>query len=153
MFCKNCGKDIGDAKFCQYCGSSNEEKQTNITVNLIQEDFVKKIKEKIFEIGHEKLLKLTSLIATIISIIVRIAKNEIETVYGVVLTQDDYFVISDIGRKYMIVVILIQLAISVLLYNNAKKAQAIVSKKTLLLVAASIIIQIFAMILRLPAPY
>lgn len=151
MFCKNCGKDIGEAKFCQYCGSSNDD-NTNITVNLVQKDFIKTVKEKIALIGREKLIKLTAIIAAIINVIIRVANNEIEVVYSL-LAQDDYFVVSDTGRKYMLIVIAIQVIVSALLYSNAKKSQIAISKKATILSVVSITVQLFAMLLRLPAPY
>ena len=40
------------------------------------------LKDKIKQIGQEKLIKLTSIISTIINIIIRIANNEIEVVYN-----------------------------------------------------------------------
>ena len=103
MFCKNCRKDIGDAKFCQYCGNQNDS-NPNATVNLIQNDLFATIKDKIKQIGQVKLIKLTSIISTIINIIIRIVNNEIEVVYNF-LAQDDYLVISESGRSYMLIVI------------------------------------------------
>lgn len=151
MFCKNCGKDIGEAKFCQYCGSSNDV-NNNITINLVQNDFIKTIKEKIVQIGQEKLIKLTAIIATIINVIIRVVNNEIEVVYSL-LAQDDYFVVSDTGRTYMLIVIAIQVVLSTLLYSNAKKSQILISKKATVLSVILIAVQIFAILLRLPAPY
>ena len=32
MFCSKCGKDIGDAKFCSYCGASVENEGTDAKI-------------------------------------------------------------------------------------------------------------------------
>lgn len=149
MFCKNCGKDIGEARFCQFCGTPSDE-SNNITVNVVQNDFIKTLGEKIAQIGQEKLITLIAIISTIINIIIRIANNEIVTVYSL-LAQDDYFVISNTGRTYMLLVIVIQIITHILLYNNAKKNQSIVSKKSIALAIILIAIQVFAMLLKLPA--
>lgn len=151
MFCKNCGKDIGDAKFCQYCGNQNDS-NPNVTVNLIQNDLFATIKDKIKQIGQVKLIKLTSIISTIINIIIRIVNNEIEVVYNF-LAQDDYLVISESGRSYMLIVIALQIIISLFLYRNAKKEQTNISMKVIALFVISLVIQVLAMVLRIPAPY
>lgn len=151
MFCKNCGKDIGEARFCQFCGTASDG-NNNITVNIVQNDFIKTFKDKVMQIGEEKLIKLTAIIATIINVIIRVVNNEIEVVYSL-LTQDDYFVISDTGRIYMLMIIAIQIIASVLLYNNARKNQTVVSKKCVILSVTLVAVQIFVMLLRLPAPY
>lgn len=152
VFCKNCGKEIGDAKFCQYCGSSNDHNAT-VTINLVQNDLFTTIKEKIMQIGHEKLIKLIAWISTIINLIIRVVKNEIEVVYSVTYAQDDYYVISESGRNYMLLVIALQIILSVFLYRNAKKKEIAVSKKVIVLSAILLGIQILAMVMRFPAPY
>ena len=151
MYCKKCGKDIGEAKFCQYCGNSNDC-TVGENVNSPNNDFLTTIKNKIKEIGHEKLIKLIAFFSVVISVIIRIIHNEIETVYDI-LVQEDYFVVSDIGRKYMLFMVVVQCVLSAFLYTNAKKEQTIVSKKTVFLFAVSLAVQILAMVLRFPAPY
>lgn len=151
MFCKNCGKDIGDAKFCQYCGSQNEG-NPNVTVNLIQNDLFTTIKDKIKQIGQGKLIKLISIISILINIIIRIVNNEIKVVYNF-LAQDDYLVISESGRNYMLIVIALQTIISLFLYRNARKEETNISKNVIILFVISLVIQVLAMVLQLPAPY
>ena len=151
MYCKNCGKDIGDAKFCQYCGNQNDG-NANVTVKLIGSDLFTTIEDKIKQIGHEKLIKLTLMLSTVINIILRILNNEIEVVYNF-LAQDDYYVLSESGRNYILIVIALQIIISLFLYRNAKKAQTLISKKVIVLFVISLVIQVWVMVLRLPAPY
>lgn len=151
MFCKNCGKDIGDAKFCPYCGSQNEG-NPNVTVNLSQNYLFTTFKDKIKQIGQGKLIKLISIISIIINIIIRIVNNEIKVVYNF-LAQDDYFVISESGRNYMLFVIALQIIISIFLYQNAKKEQTNISKNVIVLFVISLVIQVLTMVLQLPAPY
>ena len=151
MFCKNCGKDIGDANFCQYCGYSNDS-NPNITVNLIQKDLLETVKDKIKQIGHSKLIKIVAIISAIISVIIRIVSNEIEVVYYA-LAQDDYLVVSESGRKYMVILIALQAIITLFLFSNAKKEQIKNSRGTITLFIISLLIQILSMVLRFPAPY
>lgn len=152
MYCKNCGKDIGDAKFCQYCGSQNEG-NPNVTVNLIQNDLFTTIKDKIKQIGQEVLIKFIAAIAVVINLIIRIANNEIEVVYSITFAQDDYFVVSQSGRNYMLIVCALQIIVSLFLFQNAKKEQNNISKKAIVLFVISLAVQVLAMTLRIPAPY
>lgn len=151
MYCKNCGKDIEDAKFCQYCGKPNNE-NLNVTVNVIQKDLLTTVKGKIKQIGQGKLIKLITIIATIINIIIRIVNNEIKVVYSL-LSQEDYFVVSEKGRTYMLIIIVLEIITTFCLYKNAKKDKTKISKGTFVLLVFSLIIQILAMLLQLPAPY
>ncbi len=154
MFCRNCGKDIGDAKFCQYCGkpSGEESKNTHWLQNELFIGIKNKIKQIIKGIGQEKLLNLIAWISAIMSIVIRIVNNEIKTVYDF-LTQEDYFVVSENGRKYMLIIIVFQIVISLLLYGNAKKERINISKTTIVLFFVSLVIQILATVVKLPAPY
>ena len=151
MFCKNCGKDIGDAKFCQYCGGSNDS-TPNVIVNISRNDLFATIKDKIKQIGQEKLIKVISIVAAAVSIIIRIVHNEIEVVYNF-LAQDDYYVVSSTGRIYMLIVMALQVVLSLFLYKSAKNEQVKISKKTIIVFTIFLAIQVLAMILRIPAPY
>ena len=151
MFCKNCGKDIGDAKFCQHCGNSNES-IPKITVEVSQKDFFAVVKDKIKQIGQGKLLKVISIIAAIVNIVIRVVNNEIEVVYYA-LAQDDFFVLSEEGRKYMIIVIALQSVLALFLHSNARKENVIIPNSSRVIFVVSLIIQVLAMVLRLPAPY
>lgn len=35
MYCKQCGKEMGDAKFCPHCGASREGAQQPVVVNVV----------------------------------------------------------------------------------------------------------------------
>ena len=151
MFCKNCGKDIGDAKFCQYCGYSNDI-NPNTTANPNQNNLFTTIKDGINQIGYNKLIDFLSMISAIISIAIRIINNEIEVIYYF-LAQDDYFVISESGRKYIIIVIALQTIITLFYFLCTKKEQIKNPTQTIVLFIVSLVIQILAMMLRIPAPY
>lgn len=152
MFCQNCGKDMGGAKFCQYCGGSNDA-PPSVTVNLIQNDVFTTLRDKIKQIGQERLIKFIAVMAAVINVIIRIANNEIEVVYSVTFAQDDYLVLSESGRNYMLIVCALQIVISLFLFRNAKKEQTHISKKAIVLFVISLAIQVLAMVLRVPAPY
>ena len=151
MFCRNCGKEIGDAKFCPHCGQisgieapvAKEEKFSDLLVIL---------KKKIGKIGHERLIRIIACIATVINIIIRITENEIEVV-RVALAYDDYYVISEDGKTKMLIVLGIHILAAVLLWYDGKKSSISVSKKTVIISLALLVIQIVAMLLRFPAPY
>ena len=151
MFCRNCGKDIGDAKFCQYCGKQKDG-DSAITIKLVQSDFIKTAIKRIDAIGTDKLIASLAAVSAIISIIIRFLNTEILTVYHV-FAEDDYFTISKRGRTSILVVVIIQTLISFLLYRNAKKAEGSIAKRSIILFIISLLIQIMAMILKFPAPY
>ncbi len=104
------------------------------------------------QIGHEKLIKLIAWISTFINLIIRVVKNEIEVVYNF-LAQDDYYVVSESGRNYMLLVFALQIILSAFVYRNAKKKEIVVSKKVIVLSVVLLAIQILAMVMRFPAPY
>lgn len=88
MFCRKCGKEIGDSNFCSECGepvNSNSVHTQTVKVNEIFSMLFVKVKE----IGHEKLLKLACALSTVINLIVRITNNSITVVYSA-LAQDDF---------------------------------------------------------------
>ncbi len=110
------------------------------------------IKDKISQIGQNKLVKIITIIITIINMIVRRVNNEIKVVYSF-LAQDDYFVVSEKGRTYMLIIIALHILITFCLCKSAKKEERKVSKGTTVLVIFSLIIQVLAMLLQIPAPY
>ena len=148
MFCKNCGKDIGDAKFCQYCGFCND----NTPKSSGSVEFLKAAEEKIIKFGHNKVINIISGLFLIISLIIRIVNNEIDIVY-VLFAQDDYYVISEGGRTAVIVLIAIQVISSVLLYIHARYKRISVSIGVVAFFLISVVIQILMISIRLPAPY
>lgn len=147
MFCKNCGKEIGDAKFCQYCGGSNSQETLQN-----KKDWFADLKNLVAKTGYDKLLKLSSLILGAVSVIIRLLNNEVQTVYHL-LAQDDYLIISTNGRNYILIALAIQILLSVFFIECAKKEKAPIAKKTYLLTVASLVIMILAIVLKIPAPY
>lgn len=147
MFCKNCGKEIGEAKFCQYCGSQNID-----TPNQTGKDLFADFKNQINKIGYDKLVKSISLILGIISIIIRFLNNETQTVYHF-LAQDDYLIINATGRNYILIALAIQIVLSAFLIKSAKQDKTPIAKKSYILPIVSVVVMILAMVIKLPAPY
>lgn len=147
MFCKNCGKEIGEAKFCQYCGSSND-----IGIKSDKKDFFGSIKQFIEKTGYDRLIKSTSLILGVISVIIRFLNNETQTVYHF-LAQDDYLIISTNGRNYILIALAIQIVLSFFFIKCAKQDNVSIAKKTYILPIVSVVVMILAMVIKLPAPY
>lgn len=147
MFCKNCGKEIGEAKFCQYCGNQNSDTPTQN-----DKDLFTRLKVGVNKIGYEKLLKYISLILGIISVIIRFLNNETQTVYNF-LAQDDYLVISANGRNYILIALAIQIVLSFFFIKCAKQDNIPIAKKTYILPIVSVVVMILAMVIKLPAPY
>lgn len=147
MFCKNCGKEIGEAKFCQYCGNQNSDTPTQN-----DKDLFTRLKVSVNKIGYEKLLKYISLILGIISVIIRFLNNETQTVYNF-LAQDDYLVISANGRNYILIALAIQIVLSFFFIKCAKQDNLPIAKKTYILPIVSVVVMILAMVIKLPAPY
>ena len=152
MFCKKCGKDIGDAKYCQYCGNCNDDTSKSTISTDIFKDIVKFAGENITKFGHDRLINIISWLSMIISLIVRIVCNEIEVVY-VLFVSDDYFVISEGGKAFVIVLMVIQALSSVLLYVHARYKSIVIPKRLIVLFIISLVIQILMISIRLPAPY
>ena len=178
MFCRFCGKEINDVKYCPHCGKSVDKASFDA-------DAIKKaaanIKKAALTVGYNKLFMLTAIIGTVINFIVRICCNEI-TVVRVALVQDDYYRLSGLGRVWTVVIILIQILIYAALWFDAKKGRsrssdfvsdntetglteserepdascvnsAVIEKKAYIIAGILLLIQIAVMLLSIPAPY
>lgn len=106
MFCKKCGKDIGDAKFCPWCGQATDEKEKTLSVlaDFSFKEGVSVLFKKIEEFGYAKAWNCTTILATIAGLAVRVFSNNIKVKYyeGMSWLQDDYFAISENGRNIII---------------------------------------------------
>ena len=152
MYCRNCGKDIGDSKFCPECGTSSGDAPVNSQSFQIG-PVVESLKQKVKAFGHEKLFRIISGAAAAVNVAIRLFHNEIETEYSVTFAQDDYFVISEQGRTWMLVCFVVQLLLMGLTWYDAKKENIAVSKKTIILAAGLLLVQVVALMLKFPAPY
>ena len=152
MFCKYCGTELAeDAKFCQSCGKSADSAPQK-TANPAQKVQPAPSQNSTNAKSYGSFINLTALCAAMVNIIIRVFHNDIETV-RVALALDDYYVVSETGRNYMITAMVVQCILSALLYTVAKTQQVKVSWRACLLTIVSLAIQVTAMLLRLPAPY
>lgn len=151
MYCRKCGKEIEEDSFCKYCGEPAYEGLARDEGISFSEALVK-IREKIRGFGHEKMVNMVSWLAAIAGVVNRIMHNEIEIVYSV-LAQDDYFVLAEESRKFAIAIIGIQIILCGLLMFDVRKTKIGVGKGVYISVAITLLIQIAAMMLRIPAPY
>lgn len=151
MFCRKCGKEIGDSKFCSECGEpviSNSVHRQTENLNEIFSTLTRKVKK----IGHEKLLKVVCVLSTVINLIIRITNNSITVVYSA-LAQDDYYCISEEGKKWTLIVIAIEIALSILFWLDARKNQMPISKIGITFGAIMLLIQLAIAFINVPAPY
>lgn len=149
MFCKNCGKDIGDAKFCQYCGYCNNGDSNSMDLG----SFFEKVRLKIKKIGHDRLINIVSLAFALLCLVIRIVNNEIVVVYHTLLVQDDYYAISESAIIYALVLMVVQVIISVFLYSDAKRQKVVIPKSIVVLSIISLLAQILMVFIKVPAPY
>ncbi|MEG0367355.1 MAG: zinc ribbon domain-containing protein [Coprobacillus sp.] len=49
MFCKQCGKEVGEAKFCPYCGTDQSQSDNQTTHQANAQDY-----QPIHEAGYEQ---------------------------------------------------------------------------------------------------
>lgn len=150
MFCKNCGKEIGNDKFCQYCGYCNSKSSSSINFDLTA--LLKKGEETIVKFGHDRLLTISSIFFMVVSVIIRIVCNEIEVVYTL-FVSDDYYVMSEGGKIFLIVMMVIQVVFSVLLYIHARYKNIVIPAGLIVLFIVSIAIQLLMLFVKFPAPY
>lgn len=149
MYCKNCGKETSDMAFCPHCGTAiNTDKETDTLVSDSKSGFMKSIKTY----GHEKLIRIILCCAAVANIIVRFVNNIVIVEYYV-FAQDDYYVLSDTGRTWMLILFAVQLLSSAFLWYDAKKNKIVIAKKTFVLAAVLLAVQIIAYFIKIPAPY
>lgn len=151
MFCRNCGQEIGDARFCRYCGTAADGTGNGNTAGN-QNNFFASLGNTVKKIGHGQLCNWLSVVFSGFGIVNRVLNNEIFTEFHI-LAQDDFLVISENGRTYGMIAVLLHSSLSAWLLWNAKKEQVSVPKKSFIVFALSLVIQVLAMTLRLPAPY
>lgn len=147
MFCRKCGKEIGEVKFCPFCGEETEMNHSNAAYKGTAHEVMQKIRN----FGQVKLINIISLFSALIGVIVRIKNNEIEVVYSA-LASDDYFVLSEQGKVAMLWIMAVQILLCGILYYDAKKTSYIF-KSDMVLAIVMLAVQVLAMVLRMPAPY
>ena len=149
MFCRKCGKEIGDAKFCSFCGEPTEiEAKSDFDINRTAQVIL----EKVRTFGHVKLSYIISLVCAAIGIWIRIQNNVVEVVYSA-LASVDYFVLSEQGKTWMLFVIVLQVLFCGIILYDARKTGVDAWRKGVSCAIAMLVVQILAMTLRLPAPY
>ena len=173
MFCRFCGKEIENVKYCPHCGKSVDKVSLNAdTVNKA----VANVKKTALAVGYNRLFMLTSVIGTVVNVIIRICNNEITTV-RVALAQDDYYRLSGPGRVWSVVIVLIQLLIYAALWYDTKKRvnrssvseddhlktelngketgseSCEIAKKSYIIAGILLVIQVAVMLISIPAPY
>ena len=151
MYCKKCGKEIEKDSFCKYCGQPAHEgivKDNGISIS----ESLMKIREKVRVFGHEKLVKMVSWFAAVLSVINRFVHNEIEVVYFG-LAQDDYFVLAEEHHGFALTIIVIQIILCSLLMLDVWKRKIWVGKGMYVSFVITLLIQVAAMMFRIPAPY
>lgn len=151
MYCRKCGKDIEEDSFCKYCGEAAQEGMARDEGISFSESLMK-IREKIRVFGHEKLINIVSWVAAVVGVANRIMHNEIEVVYSV-LAQDDYYVLAEESREFAIAIIGIQIILCGLLMYDVNKRKIWVGKGMYVSFVITLLIQMVALMLRIPAPY
>jgi len=151
MFCRKCGKEIGNSNFCSECGepvNCNSVQGQNEKLN----EMLFALTEKVKTIGYEKLLKVVCALSTVINLIIRITNNSITVVYSA-LASDDYFCISEEGKQWTLIVLAIEIILTILLWLGAKKDKMPITKKGIIFVAVMLVIQLAIAFINVPAPY
>jgi len=148
MFCANCGKEIGDAKFCQYCGNPTNSVQQK-TENPAQKVQPAPSKNSTNAKSYGSFINLISLCGAMVSILIRIIHNTEEEIWDIFSSEISY-IVSETGRNYMITVMVVQGILSALFYTLAKTARVKVPGKVCIWMIVSLIIQVVAMLLRVP---
>ena len=149
MFCPKCGKELTDsANFCSSCGykiNSNCNYSIYERISILLDALFKK-----YEANW--IIKKIAAISTLLSIAIRIVCNEVYTVYSL-LAQDDWFVISDSGKRLIIAVniVTILLYAGIVAYGKTKGFHT--EKKSLIAAIVGIAISVLCMLFRIPAPY
>lgn len=151
MYCRNCGKELDEGAFCKYCG---EPTQAGVTKkeNVSFLEILMNIRERIRVFGHDRLINIFSWLAAAVGVINRIIHNEIETVYYF-LAQDDYFILAEESRGLATAVIGMQTVLCGLLLADVWTRKIWISKGAYVSVVITLLIQLGAMLLRIPAPY
>ena len=151
MYCRKCGKEIEEDSFCKYCGEPAQGGKTK------GEDFsfsevLTKLREKIRVFGHERLIKAVSWIAAAVGVVNRFMHNEVEVEYSL-LAQDDFFVLAEESRGFATTIMVIHIILCGLLIYDVRKKDIWVGKSMYIIFVITLLIQIAAMMLRVPAPY
>ena len=151
MFCVKCGQEIGEAKFCQYCGYPATA--TPVQNNVPSSEYAyKPLLVRLQEFDYGKLISIVSVVLAAIGMFIRYGNNEIETVrYG--LAFDDYYVISEEGRSKIVTVIMIHIILTGILIYLGMNSKKKVSVFPILLAVVALGVLIAAMTMRFGAPY
>ena len=150
MYCKKCGKDISEMKYCPWCGTPSDEKE-----GLNQSDtkgFLTECRKKIKEIGHNKTAIIVAVLGSIINLILRFSNSELNTEYSL-FVQDDYYALSESGQTWMLILMALQIAGVIFLWYDGKKSADELSTKSYVLFAVLLAVQLLAFFLKIPAPY
>lgn len=147
MFCSKCGKDIGDAKYCPYCGA-----KAGSTIGDVNNQPRSVETSGISQFGHGTLIKLLSVVGTIINLVIRYLNSEIEVVYNL-FAQDDYYVLSEDARIWMLLVMAAEILLLFALWHDAKNKKIKISVGSIICFILLLAVQIAVMLLRIPAPY
>lgn len=153
MFCRSCGKEIReDANFCPHCGHRERGDMQKAAVQINVTGMMQKINALIGKIGFSKLVAILSSVTAVVNVLIRICSNEIVTEYSL-LAQDDFLVITDAGRTWILVITALYAIMSVgMLYLRKKEGEAL-EHKSLLIMAAAVVVSLLVLFLRIPAPY
>ena len=148
MFCVKCGREIGDAKFCQFCGQpTSAVPMQNGTSQVLE-----KVSEKLKEFGYGKLISIASVVWAAVGVFIRSRNEVLETVrYG--LAFDDYYVISEEGRSKIVTVMMIHIVLTIILFWLGKKSKDRIPMLAILLAVVAIGVMVAAMTVRISAPY
>lgn len=154
MFCKHCGKDIGDAKFCPYCGKTDNEPTT--TPSAVQIN-IPALRWGWKDTNPSKAIGITGFGAMVINIILRLYHSTKVPYYTDIINQyywhqpDGYKnVLSASGKPWMIGVMVLQAVITVFFFYQASIHKKRVSGKAIVGALAFLAVQILAMLIVLP---
>lgn len=149
MYCRNCGKEIGEDSFCKFCGEPTQAGAARKDKINFMEHF-ESVREKIRVFGHDRLIHILSWLAAAVGVINRFMHNEIETVY-VALAQDDYYVLAAESSGFAQTIIWIQVVICGLLCADVWSRKIWISKGAYVSFVVTLLIQLGALLLRIPA--
>lgn len=151
MYCRNCGKELSEGSFCKYCGEPTQTGSVKKETISFSETLTK-ICDWISVFGHDKLVNIFSWLAAAFGIINRVMHNEVEVVYYF-LAQDDYFVLAEEARGTAITVICIHIILCGLLFADVWTKKILINKGAYVSFVITLLIQIMAILLRMPALY
>ena len=146
MFCTNCGKEIGEVKFCSYCGAPvKTAKKSNESAQSRLQEF----RENVRIYGHARITNIISVVCAVLAILIRWTNTAEEIGWVTAVGLGTFYVISEQGKTWLTYLIALQVVSSGVVLLDAKKADIGIPKSTWFFAIATLAIEILAIKLRL----